>query len=100
MFKVSGHRTSLKCLARSGDTGVEHRALRGSLDLVNSTAEGGMSSFVQVPFEEVLELVANRKIYLQQGHAFVPRDQVLQLIYSQSIPYRSDVIIACFRAFT
>jgi DNA primase large subunit len=44
-----------------------------SLNQPLPTAE---SSFYKVPFEEVPELVASRRVFLQRGNAFVPRDQV------------------------
>ncbi|KAJ7524492.1 hypothetical protein O6H91_17G007600 [Diphasiastrum complanatum] len=38
------------------------------------------SAYYKVPFEEVPDLVANRKILLGGGHAFVPREQQLALL--------------------
>eukprot|EP01018_Ginkgo_biloba_P022764 Gb_25311 [translate_table: standard] len=37
----------------------------------------------QVPFEEVSELVASRRIFLQRGHAFVPMSQLAALVVGQ-----------------
>lgn len=55
----------------------------------------------QVPFEEVPELVASRRVFLQRGNAFVPRDQVrasidcwvefLSLLLSWAVCSASDI---------
>lgn len=48
-----------------------------SLNQPLPTAE---SSFYKVPFEEVPELVASRRVFLQRGNAFVPRDQLVAIV--------------------
>ncbi|KAG6546025.1 hypothetical protein Mapa_012430 [Marchantia paleacea] len=39
--------------------------------------------FYKVPFEEVPELVSARRVYLQRGFAFVPRDQLASIVVGQ-----------------
>jgi DNA primase large subunit len=36
--------------------------------------------FKQVPFEEVAELVRNRRVHLLQGQAYVPREHLASLV--------------------
>ncbi|KAL3680139.1 hypothetical protein R1sor_023095 [Riccia sorocarpa] len=40
-------------------------------------------TFYKVPFEEVPELVSARRVYLQRGFAFVPRDQLASIVVGQ-----------------
>eukprot|EP00958_Prasinococcus_capsulatus_P027829 scaffold5931_cov410-Prasinococcus_capsulatus_cf.AAC.7 len=42
--------------------------------------EDDSSRFYKVPFEEVPELVASRRVYLSKGFAYVPRDQLSSLV--------------------
>ncbi|OAE35279.1 hypothetical protein AXG93_392s1270 [Marchantia polymorpha subsp. ruderalis] len=41
------------------------------------------STEFEVPFEEVPELVSARRVYLQRGFAFVPRDQLASIVVGQ-----------------
>ncbi|BBN17859.1 DNA primase large subunit [Marchantia polymorpha subsp. ruderalis] len=41
------------------------------------------NTFYKVPFEEVPELVSARRVYLQRGFAFVPRDQLASIVVGQ-----------------
>lgn len=40
------------------------------------------SSFLQVPFMEVLELVRTRRVYLEKGFAYVPQEDLIVVILS------------------
>ena len=41
---------------------------------------GGAPNFYKVPFEEVPELVARRKVHVSRGAAYVPREHLAVLV--------------------
>ncbi|KAL8152170.1 hypothetical protein V2J09_009930 [Rumex salicifolius] len=47
---------------------------------LGQSAASGDNLFYKVPFEEVPELVAGRKVYLNKGHAYVPMHQAYLIL--------------------
>ncbi|KAL2612907.1 hypothetical protein R1flu_024599 [Riccia fluitans] len=50
---------------------------------LNQPVPNADNTFYKVPFEEVPELVSARRVYLQRGFAFVPRDQLASIVVGQ-----------------
>ncbi|CAI5532711.1 unnamed protein product [Closterium sp. Naga37s-1] len=50
-----------------------------------------------VPFEEVPDLVASRRVYLEKGFAFVPRDQLAAIVVGQFRAKLSKALVATNR---
>ena len=63
---------------KSGLSEVLHGMMkRDDADNILAT---GASGFYSVPFEEVADLVRGRRVFMSQGQAFVPRDQLTSLV--------------------
>lgn len=56
--------------------------------------------FYKVPFEEVPELVAGRRVYIHKGHAFVAMSQVVSLVATQFRSHLSKALILTNRKWT
>ncbi|KAJ7945572.1 DNA primase large subunit [Quillaja saponaria] len=56
--------------------------------------------FYKVPFEEVPELVAGRKVFLNKGHAYVAMNQVVSLVATQFRSQLSKALILTNRKWT
>ncbi|OWM76226.1 hypothetical protein CDL15_Pgr009872 [Punica granatum] len=56
--------------------------------------------FYKVPFEEVPELVANRKVYIHKGYAYVAMNQVVSLVVTQFRSHLSKALILTNRKWT
>ncbi|KNA15433.1 hypothetical protein SOVF_098300 [Spinacia oleracea] len=56
--------------------------------------------FYKVPFEEVPELVAGRKVYVHKGHAYVAMNQVVSLVVTQFRSNLSKALILTNRKWT
>ncbi|CAK9864565.1 unnamed protein product [Sphagnum jensenii] len=53
-----------------------------------------------VPFEEVPELVASRRVFLQRGNAFVPRDQLVAIVSNHFRARLSKALVLTNRKWT
>lgn len=60
----------------------------------------GETAFYKVPFEEVLELVATRKVYIHQGYAFVPREQLVTVVANHFRSILSQALVLTNRNWT
>ncbi|CAN6550978.1 unnamed protein product [Malus baccata var. baccata] len=49
--------------------------------------------FFKVPFEEVPELVASRRVFISKGHAYIARNQVVSLVATQFRSLLSKALI-------
>ncbi|KMT07427.1 hypothetical protein BVRB_6g150500 [Beta vulgaris subsp. vulgaris] len=56
--------------------------------------------FYKVPFEEVPELVAGRRVYIHKGHAYVAMNQVISLVVTQFRSNLSKALILTNRKWT
>uniref|UniRef100_A0A803L1A8 DNA primase large subunit C-terminal domain-containing protein n=1 Tax=Chenopodium quinoa TaxID=63459 RepID=A0A803L1A8_CHEQI len=56
--------------------------------------------FYKVPFEEVPELVAGRRVYIHKGHAYVAMNQVVSLVVTQFRSNLSKDLILANRKWT
>ncbi|GMH02268.1 hypothetical protein Nepgr_004107 [Nepenthes gracilis] len=56
--------------------------------------------FYKVPFEEVPELVAGRRVYIQKGHAYIAMNQVVSLVVTQFRSHLSKALILTNRKWT
>lgn len=64
-------------------------AVTGSVSMAQSLAQGNNcihESIYRVPFEQVPDLVASRKVFINKGWAFVSKDQLSSLV---GAPFRS-----------
>ncbi|RVW27266.1 putative DNA primase large subunit [Vitis vinifera] len=57
-------------------------------------------SLMKVPFEEVPELVAGRRVFLQKGHAYVAMNQVVSLVVTQFRSHLSKALVLTNRKWT
>lgn len=73
---------------------TEFEAMKEKLcQVANSTGQplptaAADAPYFKVPFEEVPELVAGRKVFIHKGHAYVAMNQVVSLVVTQ---FRSDL---------
>ncbi|XP_044488763.1 probable DNA primase large subunit [Mangifera indica] len=58
------------------------------------------SIYYQVPFEEVPELVAGRRVFIHKGYAYVAMDQVVSLVVTQFRSNLSKALILTNRKWT
>ncbi|KAB2620484.1 DNA primase large subunit [Pyrus ussuriensis x Pyrus communis] len=56
--------------------------------------------FFKVPFEEVPELVASRRVFISKGHAYIARNQVVSLVATQFRSLLSKALILTNRKWT
>ncbi|KAJ4830275.1 hypothetical protein Tsubulata_021748 [Turnera subulata] len=56
--------------------------------------------FYKVPFEEVSELVAGRRVFIQKGYAYVAMNQVVSLVVTQFRSLQSKALILTNRKWT
>ncbi|XP_060669227.1 probable DNA primase large subunit isoform X1 [Ziziphus jujuba] len=56
--------------------------------------------FYKVPFEEVPELVAGRRVFLHKGHAYIASNQVVSLVGTQFRSHLSKALILTNRKWT
>ncbi|GLT73279.1 hypothetical protein SLA2020_451500 [Shorea laevis] len=90
----------LPCKAVSNS---EFESMKDKLDQVarsigqTSTAD---ARFYTVPFEEVPELVAARKVFVHKGHAYVAMNQVVSLVATQFRSHLSKALILTNRKWT
>ncbi|CAL5418713.1 unnamed protein product [Camellia sinensis] len=56
--------------------------------------------FYKVPFEEVPELVASRRVFILKGHAYVAMNQVVSLVVTQFRSHLSKALVLTNRKWT
>ncbi|CAL8091028.1 unnamed protein product [Prunus armeniaca] len=56
--------------------------------------------FFKVPFEEVPELVAGRRVFISKGHAYIAMSQVVSLVATQFRSHLSKALILTNRKWT
>lgn len=56
--------------------------------------------FYKVPFEEVPELVAGRRVYIHKGHAYIATNQVVSLVVTQFRSNLSKALVLTNRKWT
>ncbi|RWR80005.1 putative DNA primase large subunit [Cinnamomum micranthum f. kanehirae] len=56
--------------------------------------------FFKVPFEEVPELVASRRVFLRKGYAYVAMNQVVSLVVTQFRSHLSKALVLTNRKWT
>ncbi|KAK1365644.1 DNA primase large subunit [Heracleum sosnowskyi] len=83
---------------------VEYEGLKDKLTQVarsiGQSLPSGNAVFYKVPFEEVPELVATRKVYIQKGHAYVAMNQVVSLVVTQFRSHLSKALVLTNRKWT
>ncbi len=55
------------------------------------------TDYFRVPFEEALDLVGRRKVYLEGGYAFVPRKELVHIVVSKFRAHLSHELVATYR---
>lgn len=71
-----------KAIGSSEFEGVKDKLVQVARSL-GQPSPSGDAVYYKVPFEEVPELVASRRVYLQKGYAYVAMNQVVSLVVSQ-----------------
>ncbi|KAL1808824.1 hypothetical protein ACET3Z_025814 [Daucus carota] len=83
---------------------VEYEGLKDKLSQVarsiGQSLPSGNAVFYKVPFEEVPDLVATRKVYIQKGHAYVAMNQVVSLVVTQFRSHLSKALVLTNRKWT
>ncbi|CAK9171933.1 unnamed protein product [Ilex paraguariensis] len=71
---------------------AEYESVKEKLSQVARSMGQSLSSadaiFYKVPFEEVPELVASRRVFIQKGYAYVAMNQIVSLVVTQ---FRSNI---------
>ncbi|KAL7241294.1 hypothetical protein ACSBR2_006836 [Camellia fascicularis] len=68
-----------------------------SIGLYSSNAD---TIYFKVPFEEVPELVASRRVFILKGHAYVAMHQVVSLVVTQFRSHLSKALVLTNRKWT
>ncbi|KAF3431021.1 hypothetical protein FNV43_RR25751 [Rhamnella rubrinervis] len=82
---------------------AEFESLRDKLQVSRSNAQPLSTAdaiFYKVPFEEVPELVAGRRVFLQKGLAYIASNQVVSLVGTQFRSHLSKALILTNRKWT
>ncbi|KAM7487116.1 hypothetical protein LguiB_024600 [Lonicera macranthoides] len=83
---------------------AEYEGLKDKLSQVARSMPQSLSSadaiFYKVPFEEVPELVATRRVFIQKGHAYVAMNQVVSLVVTQFRSHLSKALVLTNRKWT
>ncbi|KAL8121401.1 putative DNA primase large subunit [Apium graveolens] len=83
---------------------VEYEGLKDKLSQVarsiGQSLPSGNAVFYKVPFQEVPELVATRRVYIQKGHAYVAMNQVVSLVVTQFRSHLSKALVLTNRKWT
>ncbi|KAK3033356.1 hypothetical protein RJ639_034406 [Escallonia herrerae] len=83
---------------------AEYEGLKDKLSQVARSIGQSLPSadriFYKVPFEEVPELVASRRVYIQKGHAYVAMNQVVSLVVTQFRSHLSKALVLTNRKWT
>ena len=93
---IEKHGLPVEVLSRAEFDDVKERLLATMLSITNSVAQSqsiiqsstAHESFYKVKFEEVADLVGTRRVFIQEGFAFVSRDQIGSLVLA---PFRSQL---------
>ncbi|XP_027098587.1 probable DNA primase large subunit [Coffea arabica] len=85
-------------------TSAEFENVKDKLSQVARSTGQSLSSgdgiFYKVPFEEVPELVAGRRVYIQKGQAYVAMNQVVSLVVTQFRFLLSKALVLTNRKWT
>lgn len=83
---------------------AEYESVKEKLSQVARSLGQSLTSadaiFYKVPFEEVPELVAGRRVYIHKGHAYVAMNQVVSLVVTQFRSNLSKALILTNRKWT
>lgn len=91
---IEQHQLPVEVLSRAEFDDVKDALLATMMSITNSVAQSQTAlqsmtaheSYYKVKFEEVADLVATRRVYVQDGFAYVSRDQIGSLVLA---PFRS-----------
>ncbi|GFT66301.1 DNA primase large subunit [Nephila pilipes] len=64
----------------------------------HSVSKAMATKFYRVPFTEVLDLVKNRKVFLEQGYAYIPEDDLIVTVLSAYRSHLSHALAITSRA--
>ncbi|GFS36961.1 DNA primase large subunit [Trichonephila inaurata madagascariensis] len=64
----------------------------------HSVSKAMATKFYKVPFIEVLDLVKNRKVFLEQGYAYIPEDDLIVTVLSAYRSHLSHALAITSRA--
>ncbi|XP_059656634.1 probable DNA primase large subunit [Cornus florida] len=70
------------------------------IQVARSMGTSADTIFYKVPFEEVPELVATRRVFIQKGHAYVAMNQVVSLVVTQFRSHLSKALVLANRKWT
>lgn len=76
----------------------ERESIASQLDAPDSFSNMDGVEFYKVPFTEALDLVRNRKVFLQQGFAYVPQEDLVSILLSVFRTQLSHALTVASRA--
>ena len=96
---IDEHKLPYRIISSAEFEGVKEK-LAQVMRSTNQKGEIGEMAFYKVPFEEILDLVAARKVYIHQGHAYVPRDQLVTIVANHFRSMLSQALVLTNRNWT
>jgi DNA primase large subunit len=72
-----------------------HKGGTGTSD--HSSSSSMMPKYYKVPFEEAYELVGRRRVYVQDGFAYVPQNDLVSIIVAKFRAHLSRELVATYR---
>ncbi|XP_057776999.1 probable DNA primase large subunit [Salvia miltiorrhiza] len=82
-------------------TNAEYENVKEKLNQVaRSTNSSADTIYYKVPFEQVPDLVASRRVFIMKGHAYVAMNQVVSLLMTQYRSHLSKALVLTNRKWT
>ncbi|KAH6806973.1 DNA primase [Perilla frutescens var. frutescens] len=82
-------------------TNAEYENVKDKLNQVaRSTSSSADTIYYKVPFEQVPDLVASRRVFIMKGYAYVAMNQVISLLMTQYRSHLSKALVLTNRKWT
>ncbi|KAK9286885.1 hypothetical protein L1049_015292 [Liquidambar formosana] len=109
-FRLQGHEVqralmaefdlSYKAVSNAEFESVKDKLVQVARSMNHQPLPSASDTFFKVPFEEVPELVAGRRVFIHKGHAYVAMNQVVSLVVTQFRSNLSKALILTNRKWT
>ncbi|XP_062110777.1 probable DNA primase large subunit [Humulus lupulus] len=91
---------SYKAVSNSEFESVKDKLVQVARSIGQKDLPTADTIFYKVPFEEVSELVATRRVFIHKGHAYIAANQVVSLVATQFRSHLSKALIWTNRKWT
>ncbi|KAF4390549.1 hypothetical protein F8388_006046 [Cannabis sativa] len=91
---------SYKAVSNSEFESVKDKLVQVERSIGQKDVPTAGAIFYKVPFEEVPELVASRRVFILKGHAYIAANQVVSLVATQFRSHLSKALILTNRKWT